>query len=206
MTTITDLENIKTITDSLEFAIDSTDQTFSMSVGQLRDYLSGTFSTIDYANSLELTAGLVIAAPVTSYKGFLLCNGANVSRTTYSKLFAAIGTNFGAGDGGTTFTLPDYRGKFLRGYGGDSGTLYATQNEGLPNITGSVTGMAGYWNNTGTASGAFSIGGKNGEIGSDGKAISKYQVSFEAKKSNSIYGASSHVTPINQAINFFIKY
>jgi microcystin-dependent protein len=39
--------------------------------------------------------------------GFLECNGANVSRTTYSALFAVIGTTYGAGDGSTTFGLPD---------------------------------------------------------------------------------------------------
>jgi len=39
--------------------------------------------------------------------GFLLCNGAAVSRTTYAALFGVIGTSFGAGDGSTTFNVPD---------------------------------------------------------------------------------------------------
>lgn len=47
--------------------------------------------------------------------GFLKCNGAAVSRTTYSALFAAIGTTYGAGNGTTTFNVPDLRGEFLRG-------------------------------------------------------------------------------------------
>lgn len=47
--------------------------------------------------------------------GWLKCNGANVSRTTYAALFTAIGETFGAGDGSTTFALPDLRGEFLRG-------------------------------------------------------------------------------------------
>lgn len=42
--------------------------------------------------------------------GYLVCNGAAVSRTTYANLFQAIGTRFGAGDGATTFNLPDLRG------------------------------------------------------------------------------------------------
>ncbi len=46
--------------------------------------------------------------------GWLECNGAAVSRTTYAALFAAIGTRHGAGDGSTTFNLPDLRGEFLR--------------------------------------------------------------------------------------------
>lgn len=45
----------------------------------------------------------------------LYCNGAEVSRTTYSELFAAIGTLYGAGDGSSTFNIPDYRGVALRG-------------------------------------------------------------------------------------------
>ncbi len=47
--------------------------------------------------------------------GYLQCNGAAVSRTTYADLFAVIGTMYGVGNGSTTFNLPDYRGYFLRG-------------------------------------------------------------------------------------------
>lgn len=48
--------------------------------------------------------------------GYLKANGALVSRTTYAALFAAIGTTWGAGDGATTFALPDGRGEFFRGW------------------------------------------------------------------------------------------
>jgi len=48
--------------------------------------------------------------------GYLKCNGAAVSRTTYSVLFGRIGTAHGVGNGSTTFNLPDYRGMFLRGW------------------------------------------------------------------------------------------
>jgi microcystin-dependent protein len=48
--------------------------------------------------------------------GWLRANGALVSRTTFADLFAAIGTTFGAGNGSTTFALPDLRGEFLRGW------------------------------------------------------------------------------------------
>lgn len=47
--------------------------------------------------------------------GFLLCNGAEVSRTTYANLFSVIGVSFGSGNSSTTFNLPDFRGIFLRG-------------------------------------------------------------------------------------------
>jgi len=57
-----------------------------------------------FANSAFIPAG-----------GFLWCNGAAVSRTTYSALFAILGTVYGVGDGSTTFNLPNFTGKFPRG-------------------------------------------------------------------------------------------
>jgi microcystin-dependent protein len=53
--------------------------------------------------------------------GWLACDGAPVSRVTYAALFAAIGVLYGAGDGATTFKLPDLRGEFLRGLDGGRG-------------------------------------------------------------------------------------
>lgn len=62
--------------------------------------------------------------------GFLKANGAAVSRTTYAALFAAIGTTYGAGNGSTTFNLPDFRGEFPRGFddgrGVDSGRAFGS--------------------------------------------------------------------------------
>ena len=49
--------------------------------------------------------------------GFLLCDGAAYSRTAYSELFAAIGITYGAGDGSTTFNVPNYAGRVLVGAG-----------------------------------------------------------------------------------------
>lgn len=57
----------------------------------------------------------------TAPTGWLECNGAQVSRTTYAGLFAAIGTVFGAGDSATTFNLPDMRGEFARGWDNSRG-------------------------------------------------------------------------------------
>jgi microcystin-dependent protein len=56
-------------------------------------------------------------ATATPPNGWLPCDGGVVSRTTYSLLFFCIGTTFGAGDGSTTFNLPDLRGYFVRGSG-----------------------------------------------------------------------------------------
>lgn len=73
---------------------------------------------------------LKFCARNTAPPGYLKANGAAVSRTTYAALFAAIGTTFGAGDGATTFNVPDARGEFLRGWddgrGVDSGRAFGS--------------------------------------------------------------------------------
>ncbi len=62
-----------------------------------------------------LAGAIVYFARTTAPEGWLKANGAAVSRTTYSQLFGAIGTTFGAGNGSSTFNLPDLRGEFVRG-------------------------------------------------------------------------------------------
>lgn len=148
----------------------------------------------------NLYAGLILpygggSSPV----GYLLCDGAAISRTTYSDLFTAIGTAFGAGDGSTTFNIPDLRGKFIRGLGGDSSTLGATQAEGLPNITGTFVANS-------TATGAFIVNSNLTWSSGGNDDISKQVIGLDASRSSAIYGASSHVTPINMAVNFIIRY
>ena len=68
-------------------------------------------AAVDALNiALALPAGVTVPyAGATSPTGWLLCNGQAVSRTSYSRLFAAIGTKYGNGDGSTTFNVPDLR-------------------------------------------------------------------------------------------------
>ena len=70
----------------------------------------------DYNTLLRVPSGCVMPfAGATPPDGWLLCYGQAVSRTSYSDLFAAIGTTYGAGDGSTTFNLPDLRGRVAAG-------------------------------------------------------------------------------------------
>ncbi len=55
-------------------------------------------------------------AGMTAPEGALVCNGAAISRVGYAELFSVIGTTYGAGDGSTTFNIPDLRGEFIRGW------------------------------------------------------------------------------------------
>lgn len=72
------------------------------------------------------TGGMLMWGTASAPTGYLLCNGATVSRSTYSALFAVIGTAYGAGDGSTTFTLPDFRDRFPVG----AGTSYSANSTG----------------------------------------------------------------------------
>lgn len=93
---------------------------------------SGESTDVDAltALDLDLTGSLTFAAVNVTPAGYIKANGAAVSRTTYARLFARIGTEYGAGDGVTTFNLPDLRGEFLRGWddgrGVDSGRAVAS--------------------------------------------------------------------------------
>lgn len=78
------------------------------------DSSSNPASTAFVQNAVPAGVVLPYAGPVPP-AGWLLCDGSNVSRTTYAKLFAAVGTTYGVGDGSTTFKLPDLRGEFVRG-------------------------------------------------------------------------------------------
>lgn len=78
----------------------------------------------------DISAGGALTGSITAFagasvpSGYLECDGSNVSRSTYSALFTAIGTTWGTGDGSTTFTLPDLRRKTIVGAGGTgTGTL-----------------------------------------------------------------------------------
>ena len=92
--------------------------------------MSITLDGTDGITTPQINAGNIVGqvcffGMTTAPEGFLKANGAAVSRTTYAALFAAIGTTYGAGDGSTTFNLPDLRGEFPRGWddgrGVDSG-------------------------------------------------------------------------------------
>lgn len=74
---------------------------------------------LEAIRALATPTGAVEAyAGATAPAGWLLCNGQAVSRTTYAALFALVGTTYGAGNGSTTFNVPDLRGEFIRGVDG----------------------------------------------------------------------------------------
>jgi microcystin-dependent protein len=101
------------------------------------------------ADIANLAASITPVGAVIPYAGlnapakWLSCFGQNISRTTYAALFAAIGTTYGAGDGATTFTVPDLRGRVVAGQddmGGTSANRLTGQSGG---VNGDTLGAAG---------------------------------------------------------------
>lgn len=142
--------------------------------------------------------GILWHASQTIPARFLLCDGSAVSRTDYAALFAVIGTTFGAGDGSTTFALPDLRAAFIRGAGTNSGysatfagkqvatslSLSPGISTNLPNRIRSVSG----YDKTSTTS----YSRTNGE----------YSAGSAAPQSGEVY----YTRPYNVALTPVIKY
>ena len=85
-----------------------------------------------------INAGVGFVLPYygeTAPPGTLSCDGSEISRAAYGELFQVLGTKAGAGDGSTTFNLPDLRGDFIRGLGGENaGELGVEQGDAIRNI------------------------------------------------------------------------
>lgn len=159
------------------------------------------------ASSYAPLGTVVPYAGNTAPNGWLVCNGAAVSREMYADLFAVIGTTYGAGDGAATFNLPNLVDKFVEG-GSSSGAI---KSAGLPNITGQLLGGAihGSAAIANGGNGAFTIhsgGNAAGFIDAyTGTANYNSGITFNASKSNSIYGSSTTVQPPAVVMVYIIK-
>jgi len=159
--------------------------------------LTSNGTTWTSAAAASLPAGTVTwFAANTAPTGYLKANGATISRTTYADLFAAIGTTFGAGDGATTFGLPDLRGEFIRGWddgrGVDSGRAFGSaQLDQMQQITGAIgstiRGANGAILANQTSSGALSYGGtlRLNSAGSSSPATANSEIFFNSANSPS---------------------
>ena len=149
--------------------------------------------------------------------GWFVCDGHEVSRGEHPELFAAIGVTYGDGDGSTTFNLPDFRGRFLRGYLGElSGEIGAEQPEGLPDVD-----LALRMDNPNVRANVKAAPRMDEAVyGSDGYAVTdttgtdEYMIRqsdlIDREKAgqlvkSAVYGRSEHVTPMNFAVQWIIK-
>ena len=152
-----------------------------------------------------LPTGMIMAfAGSTAPTGFLLCDGSAVSRTTYADLYAVIGDTYGAGDGSTTFNVPNLQDKFLQGAGTNS--LGTTMSAGLPNITsGSWYGVLANYDSTEVTGSAVRRGSDYVSNGKTSSGDMRSDYNFDASRSSSIYGNSTTVQPPAVCVNFIIR-
>ena len=150
--------------------------------------------------NILLKVGDIKASVISeNHDNWILCDGQELSRNEYSELYELIGEKFGKGNGVTTFNVPDYRGKFLRGLGGNSASdIYTLQEESLPDHKHSIV-VSDYGNPDG-GSDVSSSGYKYWRKISSGSP----QYTENASGENSIY-SGEHVTPENYAVYWFIK-
>lgn len=148
---------------SYAFASDTTTGFYLASTGQLGLSTAGSLAalfnsnqTVTWTNTQTAPAfqtssgGVLVPVGTIAYyagstapSGWQLCGGQAISRTTYSALFAVIGTTYGSGDGSTTFTLPDCRGRGM--YGRDNMSTGAANRITVAggNFDGTVLGNTG---------------------------------------------------------------
>ena len=145
--------------------------------------------------------------------GWLLCDGSEVSRDEYPRLFAAIGTAHGGEDGATTFNLPDYRGMFLRGVDNGAGNDPDGEGRSVGSVQDHAVGTHGHeiedpghvhlLRQRGAASSAGS-----GGISATGRSTSFSDPAVTGITVTTPTGASvaSETRPVNSAVNYIIKY
>ncbi len=126
------IEKLKqTLTDLTNGAPDALD-TLNELAAALGDDPNFAATVLQQLATSGAPAGAVMPfAFTTPPTGWLKCNGAALNRSSYQELFSKIGTAFGAGNGSTTFNIPDMRGEFLRGWdngrGVDAGRVFGSQ-------------------------------------------------------------------------------
>ena len=151
--------------------------------------------------------------------GWLLCNGAQISRTTYKNLWEFANDNgfvravetiadldasedlaFGPGDGSTTFSLPNLVNRYIMGSDGTNLSKYIKAQ--LPNITGSVEYFPASALEYSGALNAIRAGGNTFPVGGP---VKEALIDFHASRSNAIYTNNSKVYPLSLVLNFIIK-
>lgn len=149
------------------------------------------------------TGTIIAFAGNTLPKGYLLCDGSKVSRTTYKKLFDVIGTTYGEGDGSTTFTLPNLIDRFLEG----SSAAGKYRDAGLPNITGSILiDRGGKYLNVEYSGAFYAEKGSHFNIPVNSQGDNPPNIKIDASRSSKVYGQSTTVQPAALNCKFCIKY
>lgn len=161
----------------------------------------------EFTNSLIKVGDIKASLISQNHNNWILCNGQELSRSEYAELFEIIGDKFGKGNGVTTFNVPDYQGRFLRGLGENSADdVYTLQKESLPNITGKISSVVTSSNSPVQEGALRSVEGNSSQaFSASGSTPRPFRsLDIDASKGNEIY-SGEHVTPENYAVYWFIK-
>lgn len=130
--------------------------------------------------------------------GWLPCDGRAVSRATYANLFSAIGVVWGAGNGSTTFNIPNLAGKFLRGVGGNSAALGVPQGQATAKnqltLSGGVTALATTSRSLASGSAAAQKLRRSGALNVGGGSTTLYALQSDGTTYASGFSQASAVT------------
>ena len=160
-------------------------------------------------DTINPVGSIIMVASNDVPEGYLITDQSSVSRTVYSRLFAEIGTLYGAGDGSTTFNLPgfDLSGAFLRGSGGSAGALGVLQGDAIRNIVGGVVALSdsGISGIISSAQGAMDTNGVSKVFNMGGTRAGSRYSGFNFNASNVVPTANEN-RPRNYAVKICIKY
>lgn len=209
--TISTINNLQAELDSRAKSVNNIepDTNGNITISNATQSVSGLMSETDKkkldALGQEQIGSIILLACSSIPEGYLLCDGSELNRAVYSELFSVIGTTWGAGNGETTFNLPDFSGKFIRGTGGNAAELGTVQAEGLPNATGWF--QLRYGSVVSTDRSVFThINDATDTSTNYSLHLATTKITMSLSGANPIFGASNHVTPENCALNVIIKY
>jgi microcystin-dependent protein len=154
---------------------------------------------IDFSGGSSPAGSVVMIATTDIPWGWLDCAGQVVSRADYSRLFAAIGITFGAGDGVSTFKLPDLRGEFVRGWDDGAGIDPARA------FGSNQAGIVGEHNHT-AANGTFVVNSLDTPSYQADNYVSTNPLKNESDTSMTGVGIGSETRPRNVALKYIIKF
>jgi microcystin-dependent protein len=152
--------------------------------------------------ALSPSGSITAFGGTTAPSGWLICNGAAVSRTTFSNLFTAIGTNYGSGDGSTTFNIPDLQGQFLRGVSNASGRDPDATSRTAMNTGGNAGNNVGSVQSYQIQSHSHTYQ-SGGTLNVNGTFAAQSTTNSQANSGNPTGG--NETRPINAYVNFIIK-
>jgi len=154
-----DIQSINSVVNSASVSnlratvINATSATIGNISNSELQFLDGVTSNVQaQLNALSLVGGVPAGSLImysgtssTVPSGWLLCDGSAQSRSVFSTLFGIVGTTYGAGDGSSTFNLPDFRGRAPLGAGTGAGSSTGSFTTGAPSGTALTARALGTW-------------------------------------------------------------